>query len=510
MFEGNCQKEIIRDSYFCDKVFPFICFLFFMLWSFWAPYTGDDWAWGSDIGIRRLQLGFQNYNGRYLGNILVLLMTRYRVLKAIIMASAYSFACWLAFWYTGEKSRLYYAFSVLLFLFIPKSILRESVIWASGFANYFPSALISMIFLSFGSRGDVLADEQNSWLSGIGFAFLAFCGGLFMEHITLFHIFWSVCLIIISHKKYKRILRTHWGMLVGSVLGAICMFSNSAYWRVLKENDRYQQIANSLLEFFYIIGRHGLICLQSLVINNGKMCLLLSFFLVLLCDIFVGGVNDSRKKRLSRIGVAVNWICLIVILGLSLLGTDIWILIIQGILAAIYGVSLTGTIYMCAEPPSRDRLLLPVFCIMVVSFPLLFVFPVGPRCFFVSYLFLMTFAINFLHYLMTHWKKRKIKFSRLLKSVYGAVMICMLFYGIMYHRIYTYDEKRNAFAKHQSENGAQTVVVGMLPYEEYLHCSSPAEEPWIQRYKLFHDLKSDVLLELVDLKMLEFLIDPHM
>lgn len=34
-----------------------LCFLY--------PYTGDDWAWGSSIGIERLNTWFDNYSGRY-------------------------------------------------------------------------------------------------------------------------------------------------------------------------------------------------------------------------------------------------------------------------------------------------------------------------------------------------------------------------------------------------------------------------------------------------------------
>ena len=33
--------------------------LIFLCWMF--PYTGDDWAWGSSIGIERLNTWFDNY-----------------------------------------------------------------------------------------------------------------------------------------------------------------------------------------------------------------------------------------------------------------------------------------------------------------------------------------------------------------------------------------------------------------------------------------------------------------
>ena len=38
-----------------------------MLWC--APYFKDDWAWGSQVGLERLQSHFTGYNGRYLSLI---------------------------------------------------------------------------------------------------------------------------------------------------------------------------------------------------------------------------------------------------------------------------------------------------------------------------------------------------------------------------------------------------------------------------------------------------------
>ena len=58
--------------------------LIFLCWMF--PYTGDDWAWGSSIGIERLNTWFDNYSGRYVGNLIVLALTRSNLLKTITMA----------------------------------------------------------------------------------------------------------------------------------------------------------------------------------------------------------------------------------------------------------------------------------------------------------------------------------------------------------------------------------------------------------------------------------------
>lgn len=50
------------------------------------PMQGDDWAWGSHIGLERLSNSFRNYNGRYLGNLLILALSRSHFLNAVAFA----------------------------------------------------------------------------------------------------------------------------------------------------------------------------------------------------------------------------------------------------------------------------------------------------------------------------------------------------------------------------------------------------------------------------------------
>ena len=60
-----------------------------MLWC--APYFKDDWAWGSQVGLDRLQTHFTGYNGRYLGNLLVMVLTRslpVKIISCLMISSA--------------------------------------------------------------------------------------------------------------------------------------------------------------------------------------------------------------------------------------------------------------------------------------------------------------------------------------------------------------------------------------------------------------------------------------
>ena len=67
----------MKNKKYINIILVVVLFFFFSIIGYLAPYTNDDWAWGSYIGIDRLNNFFSNYNGRYLGNLLVILLTYY-------------------------------------------------------------------------------------------------------------------------------------------------------------------------------------------------------------------------------------------------------------------------------------------------------------------------------------------------------------------------------------------------------------------------------------------------
>lgn len=137
--------------------------LFFLAWLF--PYSGDDWAWGSSIGIKRLSSWFRNYNGRYFGNIIVLLLTRSRVLRAVSITFCILGIIWIIEKLTDESR---FTFLILVaFAFMPVSLLRQSIVWTSGFANYGISIFITLLAI-YEFKVDWIKAFKNSLLGRIG------------------------------------------------------------------------------------------------------------------------------------------------------------------------------------------------------------------------------------------------------------------------------------------------------------------------------------------------------
>lgn len=109
-------------------------FVFVFLLSLLFPYSGDDWAWGSQIGLDRLAAHFEAYNGRYVGNLIVLAMTRSNVLKALCMSLFIIAMLYMIEKIVGNRTAPLIASAALLLM--PTDMLRQSIVWTSGFSNY--------------------------------------------------------------------------------------------------------------------------------------------------------------------------------------------------------------------------------------------------------------------------------------------------------------------------------------------------------------------------------------
>ena len=60
-------------------------FVVFLYIGYKVPYCHDEWQWGLDERIELMKNGFKDYNGRYLGNLLALLITRSVLAKAVVL-----------------------------------------------------------------------------------------------------------------------------------------------------------------------------------------------------------------------------------------------------------------------------------------------------------------------------------------------------------------------------------------------------------------------------------------
>ena len=81
-------------------------------------HSGDDWAWGGEIGMERLRNSFDNYNGRYIGNLVEMLITRNMIMRLIIYSLVNTGIVFLLYELLNRKFEPRYFFLIILIISI--------------------------------------------------------------------------------------------------------------------------------------------------------------------------------------------------------------------------------------------------------------------------------------------------------------------------------------------------------------------------------------------------------
>lgn len=491
-------------------IFGVIAFFAFALLIYLFPYSGDDWAWGSQIGLDRLAVFFEQYNGRYAGNLLVMALTRSKLLNIVFTSAVFVLICFLPGLYSGSKKLSAALLAFALFLLTPKSVWVQSVVWTAGFTNYIPPIVLTTVYLTMVKN--IFSDEKPVYGTFAPFAaaVIGFVASLFMENITLYGVMLSVCVILFSFIKHKKLFAPHIANLIGSIGGTVFMFTNSAYGAIANAEDGYRSTALSE-GLFDTIKSHVQTIADIFFVNNILMLTVISVLCVILTFVYLKNCNKKGLKTLSCAAVSVNFICLVLIYSKKVFGN--WLININAVkadevtdhfiffIAIIYFVATCVTVALCIEDKNRmwatEFVLLSVPVLIV---PLLVVNPIGPRCFFPPYFLCIVLCVC-LYDGVTDAVRNEKAFECASGTSFAAVAVAALIFTVsIYAPIHKYDMKRNEYAVKQSELGYEKITVCKLPYTSYVWTGDPSNEPWIERYKLYYGINPEAELELISYK----------
>lgn len=480
-------------------------FLAFVVLTYFFPYSGDDWAWGSEIGIERLETWFHNYNGRYAGNLLVLLLTRSQILKVITIASSLFLICYLPKIYTNSNRLTLSIFSAFLLLLVPKQIFVQAISWTSGYSNYIPPILITLIyFVLVRNIFGIEKPTYKKYLSIITFL-MGFTSTLFMENVTLYNIAVSFVIIFFVWYKFKSFYSIHIAHFVGGLIGAIAMFTNSAYGLIATNNDSYRSTALSK-GLFHTLNTHTDVICEQFFINNLPMLIIITILCTILTILYEKTTTTKKIKLCVRCSLIINSICLFIlfskeqfthwVLAVGHKDSQLITTLAVAFVILLYCLSVLTIIILCVEDINKKlQILLPLCSVPVLIAPLLVVNPIGPRCFFPPYVMLLLFCVAILDYIQTKTSMTTATDTGIQTSLLAACIALFLFQFSIYSVIHTYDQKRNEYVSKQFELGYDIITICKLPYTSYTWYGDPTSEPWDERYKLFWDIDETVTFE---------------
>ena len=354
--------------------------------------------------------------------------------------------------------------------------------------------MLVLIYLYFNK--DISYQEIENKSNKICFMFLllGFISSLFVENITLYNIMISIIIIVYSYKKYKRVSNFNFSYLIGSILGAIVMFSNGAYRNVVNNTDNYRTIAKGFKGIILRIKDNYFgVIYYRLIFNNLFINLILSFLLMLLVFKFLNKkkIKDNHKK-IVLITSTIN-ICYILYSLITVINPNWFILLkytsyFEGVFTAVYFVSIIILILITViDKKIKNKLLFYLLIIILINLPLLFVTPIGGRCFFSSYIIFIILILELINYLVN---------EIVMEYVYKFSLIISITFGIYLLNIYAYicflDYMRLSYLRKMSKTETE-IILPILPCNEYIWMSTPIENYDLKdRYKLFYNINDEV------------------
>lgn len=446
------------------------------------PVLGDDLLHGSvGVGIHFME----GVNGRYLGNLFGINFSSSLILRVLGKSLILLLIIYLLYRLLEEKKEKFFLFlSFLLLMILPKEMLRQVVVNSSGFGNYVVPVLGILLIFLYHLRN---FDKKSNKLFGLLLILLGVINSLFVEHMTVYNVILAIFFVVYSLCDKRKNIIPYLGYLVGSITGAALMFLNPVYSSVFAGNDGYRSI--TLLKdiaFKFVEILNGAFFQNAIIV-------LLSFAVSIFLFRSLG--KDKHEMLWNIVGI-FNFIFIIYYI-ISMVNPS-WVLFnsyglhnkIKVILTVVFYCNfIIISIFGDFTKKEKHFLLLYLFSFLMVLAPLLIVNPIGPRCYFASYIFFILFILKSISILNS---RGEIDIKQIKTFVLIANVLVVAFYYDIYVNIYIASERRIANIRADILDGKEETVFSSLPYIDYLHGAETCQEYNERVYKIYYNIDDTV------------------
>lgn len=444
------------------------------------PLTGDDWfreglgASLHSVGdlVRAVAQKWSTTNGRILGNVLAYSAGSRPLLRDLLRTAITLVLAALLARVTNHRCAAGLALCAALVLALPRGMFREIYPWAAGYFNYVPPVALSLGALALMPELSADRNVRGGGLRCAALFFTGFAAQLFIENVT-FYVLCSAGVVNLWQLVRRRRLSAPlvW-YLIGALLGAALLLASPSYLDILLRGEGYQISA--------VGGLAGL--LESARKNQETVFR----YLLADCPLLYGSITlllGTRLFRVRRFGAA----------DLTLMG------LLLGCCAALFfgAWTVNGTTGLClvwfvlaaaaAVRWTEGAWIRPLYFLLAAlcaAFPLLFVSPIGPRCLYASYVFLLAAALSLLREdaLSASWSRA------------ACALVCvgvLAFYASIYLPLHRTDAVQRETIEEAMVRGVRTVTVPA--YSDHRWLWEP-DTPKMQ-YAYFYEVPGDLTIE---------------
>ena len=288
-----------------------LIFFYFALLRYWLIPSNDDYIWRGKIGNYLLHHWFYgpdaiyggNSNGRFLGNLLEILTMHHLAAAIIVFAGFWTLLIWGIWRLSGKNWGALVAASLFIFT-LQAGFLNNILVWNAGFINYVPPIALMLTYLVIVQQGT--CQQLSAYWGGVTFL-IGFCGGLFLETLTITQIILGLMILGYQQGKTQFFHKTY---LMGALGALLLMMTNPSYWHP----TQYRQTTFNLGKIWTIYADHNhfwlltnnlalliVVCLAILLLiyrcnYSPKMKFILSFSTALFL-IYYLAINAYLKSR---------------------------------------------------------------------------------------------------------------------------------------------------------------------------------------------------------------------
>lgn len=441
------------------------------------PILGDDLLHGTvGVGIHFME----GVNGRYLGNLFGINMSSSFQLRIAIKCLALLGISYYIYKISQTKKKIFWFISFFLVLMIPKEMFRQIIVNSSGFGNYVVPVLglLATIHLYLSQK-----TENNVFGCAI-FLILGLINSLFVEHVTIYNFGLSVIVFIISCFKFKNKRFLALFYLIGSSLGSYLMFSNPIYLSSFAGTDDYRSIT-TMKDIF---NKFCIIVIEAFYQNK--------FMTIALLYVSIKLSYLNKRRIISQI-LCFSSFSFLALYSLEMLNPS-WSVVFPENLTyfrtglSVLFVILLFTAISTSYISKKDKYLLS-FCLIsyiAILSPLLVVNPVGPRCYFPAFIFLIILVMKSLSIFNT---VKEFDISKLRMGITACIAIEFVFYFTIYGTIYSESKVRLQNINSAIEDGQKEVSFYSLPYYEYLHGAEVCPEYNEKVFRMYYGIPDDIV-----------------
>lgn len=379
-------KGFLNKNKFYVIIFAAVTFI-----SIFFPPTSDDLGWATYHGVQIFMTGFKDYNGRYLGNICALVFTRLPYLLPILKGLTFSAILYLVEKISSNNSSVF-KYSAAFLMLVPTSLFKEIFVWTAGFSNYcFPVLIIFIcIYLILNNR-DIIGIK--GFFIALSVFILGIAGQLYMEPYTICALCLSFSATVFYSVKKRRLDIMSLVYFIACVVGAVIMFSNGAYLKILNGTSKYQSLTSTDTSSISRTILNGFNSLTGIVSGKFLLGCFPAVIVIVLLSIRLLLHNSAVSTKMRK--MIITFFALAVV---SIIMFPIYCYITENyneayifiFIMMIMLVTACGLIIHYSLEKSQKTRVLFYFALIVFQCAILcFVSPVGTRCFCVVYLLMI-------------------------------------------------------------------------------------------------------------------------